>query len=83
MSDIKNPSNQVHRAADGNYHVMWRGVLVNGSDGRMRQFPTEAAAQAYLAQCEAEDRATGPNPAPHGVQTFVPAGPRRSFKFPT
>lgn len=82
MSDTKNPLNQVHRAADGRFYILWRGALVNGPDGRMLTFTTEDEAQAYLARCEATDRATGPNPAPHGFQTQVYANMRRPFRFP-
>lgn len=82
MSDIKNPLNQVHLAADGRYYIMWRGVLLNGLDGRMVTFATQDEAQAYLARCEAADRATGPNPAPHGFQTQVYANPRRPWRMP-
>jgi hypothetical protein len=83
MSDLKNPLNQVHRAADGRYHILWRGALVNAPDGgRMLTFATEDEAREYLARCEAADRATGPNPALHGVQTQVYANMRRPFRFP-
>ena len=83
MNEIKNPLNQVHRAADGRFYILWRGALVNAPDGgRMLTFATEDEAQAYLARCEVADRATGSNPAPGGFQTQVFPGPRRPFRFP-
>lgn len=81
MSDIKNPLNQVHRAADGRFYVLWRGVLLNGSDGRMCTFDTEGEAQTCLARCEAADRATGSNPAPRGFQNQGYPGPRRPWRL--
>jgi hypothetical protein len=81
MSDIKNPGNQVHRAANGRYYVLWRGVLVSGADG-VRLFNTEHEAQEFLAQCEAANRATGPDLAPGGFQNQVYPNPRRPRRMP-
>ena len=82
VNDIKNPGDQVHRAANGRYYVLWRGLLMNGADGRLRFFDTEHAAQEFLAQCDAADRATGPDPAPGGFQNQVYSNLRRPRRMP-
>ncbi len=57
MSDeIKNPNNQVDRSANGKFHVLWHGVLVNTSAGTVREFDTEHEARTYLARCDAARR---------------------------
>jgi len=54
--EIKNTNNQVGRSSTGKFHVLWRGTLVNGKPGRMREFKTERDGWAYLARCDAAGR---------------------------
>jgi hypothetical protein len=54
MSDwIKNPTNQVHQAANGRFYALWRGQVVYAPDGTVRHFETEQEARALLARCDA------------------------------
>jgi hypothetical protein len=53
MSDeIKNPTNQVSRAANGKFFVHWRGRVVYTSFGTVKHFDTEGEARMYLAECD-------------------------------
>ncbi len=56
MSEIKNPTNQVHRASNGRFYALWRGQVVYMPSGTVRHFDTEADARAFLAQCDAAGR---------------------------
>jgi hypothetical protein len=56
MSEIKNPTNQVHRAANGRFYALWRGHVVYTSDGSVWHFDTEHEARAFLARCDAAGR---------------------------
>jgi hypothetical protein len=53
MSEIKNPTNQVHRAANGRFYALWRGQIVYIPGGTVRHFANERDAWAFLAQCDA------------------------------
>jgi len=76
------PGNQVHRAANGLFFVLWRGRLMNYANGLMRYFDTEREASDFVERCDAADRASGADPAPAGFQTQVYANPRRPRRMP-
>lgn len=50
--EIKNPSNQVNRALNGKFYVLWRGQTVYTRSGTVRHFDSDAEAWAYLAECD-------------------------------
>jgi hypothetical protein len=47
MSEIKNPTNQVH---------LWRGQVVYTPDDGVRHFETEAEAWAFVSRCDQAGR---------------------------
>ena len=53
---IKNPTNQVHRAANGQFYALWQGQVVYRSSGAVRHFDTEAEAWSFLGQSDRAGR---------------------------
>jgi hypothetical protein len=49
-------NNQVHRSANGKWHVFWRGQVVYGESGGVLEFDTEHDASRFLDQCDAAGR---------------------------
>lgn len=61
MSDwIKNPTNQVHQAANGKFYALWRGKVVYAPDGGVRHFDTEQEGRDFLNRCDQAGRIIGP-----------------------
>ena len=50
--EIKNPTNQVSRAANGKFFAHWRGQVVYNRYGTVKHFDTEGEAWAYLSDCD-------------------------------
>jgi hypothetical protein len=48
--DIKNTTNQVHRAANGKLYALWHGQVVHTLSRTVKHFDTEGEAWAYLAE---------------------------------
>ena len=50
--EIKNPSNNVDRSANGTFLAFWRGQMVY-EKGRVKRFETESEAWEFLSRCDA------------------------------
>ena len=55
-NEIAKLLSRVHRSADGMWHVFFQGRLVYDPPGRVREFASEQAAEAYLARCKEAGR---------------------------
>jgi hypothetical protein len=47
--EIKNTTSRAEIAANGTWYVLLNGQVVYDERGKVKSFPTEAAARAYLA----------------------------------
>jgi hypothetical protein len=47
---------QVLRASNERFYVLWRGQPICSMDGDLFYFETAREAQAFLSQCETENR---------------------------